>query len=208
MHPSPAQNPGSRWSGLAGTTVPAAAALALMAAPVLAAPQSSPRQQVAGLLFVAVLALASGALQPVLVALFPRWTAATRTAVEQRRGLCLLWGFLISLLVFLLLVLSSAVAKWLGAIAALLLLFVGLMAVAGYVGIAASFGACLVRPGLGSEDRTPLQALAGGLTLCFASLVPILGQMLGLALLFASVGAAALAMFRRPEDPLATAETL
>jgi len=163
---------------------------------------------VAGLLLLPVLALASGALQPVLVLLFPRWTAATRAAVEQRRGLCLLWGFLISLLVFILVALSGEVARWLAGIAALLLLLVGLMSVAGYMGIAASFGACLVRPGLGKEDRTPLQALVGGLTLCFASLVPILGQMLGLALLFSSIGAAALALFRRPEDALSTADTL
>jgi MFS family permease len=188
--------------------MPAAVVLGLTAAPALAAPQGGPRQQVAGLLFVALLALAGGALQPVLAVLFPRWTTATRSAAEGRRGLCLLWGFLISLFVFIVLALCSGRATWLAMIAALLLLFVDLMGVAGYVGIAASFGACLVRPGLGSEDRTPLQALAGGLTLCFASLVPILGQILGLALLFASVGAAALAMFRRPEDPLATAETL
>ena len=186
---------------------PVAAALALMAAPVLAAPQTSPGQ-VAGLLLLPVLALAGGALQGVLAVLFPRWTKTTRAAVEQRRGLCLLWGFLISFFVFVLLVLSAAIAKWLGVTAALLLLFVGLMAVAGYVGVTASFGACLVRPGLGSDDRTPLQALAGGLTLCFSCLVPIIGQMLGLALLFASVGAAAIGMFRRPDDPLATAETL
>jgi len=44
-----------------------------------------------------------------------------------------------------------------------------------------------------------LQALAGGLTLCFTCLVPIVGQVLGLALFFASTGAAAVALFGRSE---------
>jgi hypothetical protein len=178
-----------------GWVLASSASLALLSAPLFAQADGGARQ-IAGLLLFPALAIAGGALQPVLAVLFPRWTVSTRTAIEERRGLCLLWGFLISLFVFIVLALCSGRAAWLASIAALFLLVAGLMSAAGYVGVAAAFGSRLVRPDLAGEDRTPLQALAGGLVLCFACLVPILGQVLALALIFASTGAAAVALFR------------
>jgi hypothetical protein len=173
-----------------------------VASPLLAQGDWGPRQ-IATVLLIPAWVLAAGALQAVLAMLFPRWTAATCAAVEERRGLCLLWGLLISLLVFAILAVSGAIGKWLGAVAAILLLTTGLMSVAGYVGVAAAFGARLLPSDPLRDDRTPLQALAGGLTLCLSCLVPILGQMLGLLLFIAGVGAAAVVLVRRP--PLLTA---
>jgi hypothetical protein len=178
-----------------GWTLVSSASLMLLSA-ALFAQDSGGARQVAGLLLLPALALAGGALQPVLAVLFPRWTASTRDAVEERRGLCLLWGFLIALVVFIVLVLCSGRATWLASIAALLLLVAGLTSLAGYVGVAAAFGSRLVRPDLTGEDRTPLQALAGGLVLCFSCLVPVVGQVLALALVFASIGAGAVALLR------------
>ena len=175
-----------------------ASGLGLVAAPVWAQGDDGVRQAL-GLLMLPALALASGALQAVLAVLFPRWTAATRAAVEERRGLCLLWGFLIALSALIVTLLLSAIAEPLGVLGLVLVLAALLMSLAGYVGLAAALGARLIRADLAGEDNGPLQALAGGLTLCSACLVPIIGQALALALLFASMGAAAVALFRRPE---------
>jgi len=179
-------------------------AAGLLASPLPADGQGGMGQAVS-MLALAALALAGGAFQPVLAVLFPRWTTATRAAVEQRRGLCLLWGFVILLWIFVLVVLTNVIAKWLGAIALVFLLLAGLMSVAGYVGVAAAFGSCLIPADVTREDRTPLQALVGGLILCVSCLVPILGQVLALWLCLGSIGAAAVALLRRsgPEAPSA-----
>ncbi|MBM3500218.1 MAG: hypothetical protein FJX74_16295 [Armatimonadetes bacterium] len=184
--------------------VPAAllATLGLMAAPAFAQGAGGTRQLV-GLLILPALAAASGALQGVLAVAFPRWTAATRRAVEERRGLCLLWGFLILLFVLIVTLILSAVAEPLAGVGALLLLLALLLSLAGYIGLAAAVGASLVPGSLDGADHTPRQALTGGLTLCFACLVPVIGQVLGLALLFASIGATAVALFGRGDGPAA-----
>jgi len=175
-----------------------ASALALIAAPALAQGGDGVRQAV-GLLFLPALAIGSGALMAVLALLLPRWTEAARAAVEDRRGLCLLWGFLILLFVLIVTMVLSAVAQPLAGIGVLLLSVALLMSLAGYVGLAASVGAAVLSSDLDDEGAGPRQALTGGLTLCFACLVPIVGQVLGLALLFASIGAAAVALFGRAE---------
>jgi hypothetical protein len=172
----------------------------------LPAQEADGTRQALGLLMLLPLVLASGALQAVIAVLFPRWAAATRAAIEERRGVCLLWGFLILLFVVLVTLLLSAIAEALGGLGAVLLFLALLLSLAGYVGPAAALGGRLVRSDLGDDDRTPLQALVGGLTLCSASLVPIVGQALGLALLFASIGAAAVAIFRRPAPQTLPAE--
>lgn len=184
--------------GHSTSRVIAACALGGLLVPPVLAQEGSDSRQVVGLILVPIVALGSAALQPVLAILLPGWTAVVRNAVEQRRGLCLLWGFLLALFVFIIMVLANIVGRWLGAVAALVLVAAGLLSVAGFVGVAASVGSRIVQGDPVADDYTPLQALVGGVILCFASLVPILGQLLGLALIFASLGAAAVSLFARP----------
>ncbi|MGQ9730908.1 MAG: hypothetical protein ACUVX8_06480 [Candidatus Zipacnadales bacterium] len=161
-------------------------------------------RQVGSLLFIPTLLLAAGMFQGVLAALLPRWTVATQTAVEERRGLCLLWGFSISLFVLLITLALSAVAQPLGAVGLFFALVVGLMSVAGYVGIAAALGTKLLSYSNGVE-RLPLQALVGGIVLCYSCLVPVIGQILAALVLCTAIGAAAVALFCKPLSSLPTA---
>jgi MFS family permease len=184
--------------------LPRAAALlglALWAVPVLAQDPQGPRQ-LASLLLLPVSVLALGALQAVLAALFPRWTAATVLAVQQRRGVCVLWGLLLFLFTAIVTVLLAAMSQTLGALGVLFLLVLLLMALAGSPGIAVAFGARLLPTEAAPEDRTTLQGLVGGLTLSFAAMAPVVGQLLALLLLLASSGATAVTLFARPPAKL------
>ncbi len=158
-------------------------------------------QSLVWLLLLPAVVVSGGLLQAVVSVLFPRWTEATRTAVSTRRGLCLGWGAAIAALAFIILVIGSAVPGVVAFIAGVLVLLALLLSVAGYVGIAAAMGECLLGSTGATNDRTPLQTLVGGLTLCFACLTPVLGQILALLLLLASLGAAVVGLFTRPEVP-------
>lgn len=166
--------------------------------PALAQVAARPQRQAGSLiLFVAAL-LGWGALQGVVAIIFPRWTAATREAVEMRRGWCLGWGAAIAVLAFLVLLGGTAAQGPLGVLAAIIALVVMLAGGFGFAGAAAAVGARLLPSGSPVEDRTPLQALVGGGVLSFSFLAPILGQLLGLLVFLAALGAAARALVRGP----------
>jgi hypothetical protein len=158
-------------------------------------------QKAVWLIVLPVLLLAGGAFQAVVAVLFPRWTEATRAAVSTRRGLCLGWGAAIAVLASIVLVAGSAVQGVVAFLAGVIALLVLLLSVAGYVGLAAAMGECVLPDSGPAGDRTPLQTLVGGVVLCFACLTPILGQILWLLLLPASLGAAVVALCRRPDLP-------
>jgi hypothetical protein len=154
-------------------------------------------RNVVWLLVLPAILLAGGALQAVVAVLFPRWTRAARLAISTRRGLCLGWGAAIAVFAFVVLLIGSALQGVVAFLAAVIVLLTLLLCVAGYVGIAAAMGEHLAEGSSYAGDRTPLQALAGGVTLCFACLTPILGQILFLLLLMASVGAAVVGLCLR-----------
>lgn len=176
---------------------------ALACGPALAqdAQQGGEAERLVWLLLLPATLVSGGLLQAVVSVLFPRWTEATRTAISTRRGLCLGWGAAIAALAFLILVIGSAVPGVVTFIAGVLVLLALLLSIAGYVGVAAAMGECLLGGTGAASDRTPLQTLAGGLTLCFACLTPVLGQILALLLLPASLGAAVVGLSTRPEVP-------
>lgn len=176
---------------------------ALACGPALAqdAQQAGEAQRLVWLLLLPAIAVSGGLLQAVVSVLFPRWTEATRTAISTRRGLCLGWGAAIAALAFIILAIGSAVQGGAAFIAGVLVLLALLLSVAGYVGIAAAMGEALLGSTGANDDRTPLQTLVGGLTLCFACLTPVLGQILAFLLLLASLGAAVVGLCLRPEVP-------
>jgi len=176
---------------------------ALACGPALAqdAQQGGEAERLVWLLLLPAIVVSGGLFQAVLSVLFPRWTAATRTAISTRRGLCLGWGAAIAALVFIILVIGSAVQGVAAFLSGVLVLLALLLSMAGYVGVAAAMGECLLGSTGATNDRTPLQTLVGGLTLCCACLTPVLGQILALLLLLASLGAAVVGLCLRPEVP-------
>ena len=173
---------GLLWLGSAG--------LVLLAAHAEAQANGAPAQAI-WLLGCLLVPLAWGAFQALVVILFPRWTAAAREAVEERRWACIGWGAAIALLTLLVVLAGTAAKGPLAGLAGFVLMLVALAGVLGFVGVAAAVGARLVPSGSPVEERTPWQALVGGLTLGFACLTPILGQVLALAVSLAGLGAAA-----------------
>jgi len=178
------------------STVLALAAVALAVTPALAQAAARPQRQAWSVVLLPVALLGWGALQGVVAIIFPRWTAATRESLETRRGWCLGWGAAIAVLAFLILLGGAAVQGPLGALAAVIGLVVMLAGAFGFAGAAVAVGARLLPTGSPVEDRGPLQALVGGGVLSFSFLAPVLGQLLGLVVLLAALGAAARALVR------------
>jgi hypothetical protein len=154
-------------------------------------------RKIAWLLVMPAIVIAGGALQGVLAVLFPRWTTATRLAISTRRGLCIGWGAAIGVFALIVLVIGSALQGVVAFLAGVVVLLALLLSVAGYVGVAAAMGEQLMEAGGYLADRTPLQTLVGGVTLCLACLTPVLGQILFLLLLLASAGAAVVGLCLR-----------
>lgn len=179
------------WGSIALTSLACSAAIAQEG------DAGAEARNVVWLLVLPAILLAGGALQAVVAVLFPRWTRAARLAVSTRRGLCLGWGAAIAVFAFVVLLIGSALQGVAAFLAVVIVLLALLLSVAGYVGIAAAMGEHLAEGTSYVGDRTPLQALAGGVTLCFACLTPILGQILFLLLLMASVGAAVVGLCLR-----------
>jgi MFS family permease len=169
--------------------------LALFASCALAQmpPGPKPREAVS-LILAPVLLAAYGALQGLIAMLFPRWTRITRESIEQRRWLCVGWGAAIAVLAMLVLLAGGAAKGALAAVAAVIVLLVALVGACGFAGVAAAAGARLLPDSLPTEDRTPLQSLVGGLVVAFSCLTPVLGQLLGLLVCLAALGAAARAL--------------
>ncbi len=178
------------------TTLFGLAALSLAISPALAQAARRPQRQAALLIWLPVALLGWSALQAMVAMLFPRWTAATRESLEMRRGWCLGWGAAIAVLALLILLAGGALKGPLAALAVIINLAVALTAGFGFVGAAATVGARLLPSAPPVEDRTPLQALVGGGVLAFSFLAPILGQLLGLLVFLAGLGAAARALVR------------
>jgi hypothetical protein len=163
--------------------------------------KSSTQQAVSYLLLPAML-VGWGAFQAVVAMLLPRWTAATRDAVETRRGWCLGWGAAMGLLALVAALIGGALRRTEGGalegvaagLAAVILLLVVLASALGFAGVAAAAGRRLVPIAATDDERAPSQAFAGGLTVSLACLVPVLGQILGLLVFLASLGAAARAL--------------
>jgi hypothetical protein len=174
-------------------------AAALAASPALAADR--PAQQLGSLLLLPVALVAWGAFQAAIALLFPRWTVTVCEAVETRRGACLGWGAALTALLLLISVGGAAVKGPLTLVAAIIDVVVLLAAAFGWVGAAAAAGAMLLPSDAPGEDRTPLRALIGGLTLTFASAVPVLGWLLGLLVFMTGLGAAAYALLAGPRTP-------
>ncbi len=171
-------------------------AAAFAASPALAADR--PAQRLGSLLLLPVALVGWGAFQAAVSLLFPRWTATVCEAVETRRGACLGWGAALTVLSLLVLLGGSAIKGLLGLLAVIIVVVVLLAAALGWVGTAAAAGAMLLPSDAHGEDRTPLQALLGGLTLTFASAVPVLGWLLGLLVFMTGLGAAAYALLAGP----------
>jgi hypothetical protein len=170
------------------------AALCLAITPALAQAAGRPQRQALSLILLPAALLGWGALQAVVAILFPRWTGLTRESLETRRGWCLGWGAAIAVLALLVLVAGAAAKGPLGALAAIIALVVTLAGAFGFAGAAEAVGARLLPAAGPLEDRTALQALVGGGVLSFAFLAPILGQLLGLLVFLAALGAAARAL--------------
>ena len=150
--------------------------------------------------------LAKSAIEAIIAALFPHWTAKARTAIDERRGLCVLWGLLLAIFTFVVLLIAGAIgdAGGIGGLLAIpgliICLAVPLLAAWGFVGPATWMGEQLLPSDPSGPDRTPLRALVGAFVLSAACLVPIVGWALMHLLLFASLGAGLVAMFNRTKQ--------
>ncbi len=157
--------------------------------------------------------LAKSALQAVIAALFPHFTAKANAAISDRRALCILWGLLTAVLAFVVLLITGALTDAGGVFGLLaipglvLCLAIALLANLGFVGPSSWMGERMLPSDPSGPDRTPMQAFVGALALSFASLIPIIGWTLMLLLVFGCLGAGLVALFGRAKPPARGAAT-